>query len=53
MLIIALMAATHADYNIISVKMMQSRKELAEKDRKAVFARDIVTKNPVFTKEHC
>lgn len=29
---------------------MHSRKELAEKDRKAVFARDIVTKNPVFSR---
>ncbi len=33
--------------------MMHSRKELAEKDKKTVFARDIVTKNPVFTKEQC
>lgn len=33
--------------------MMHSRKELAEKDRKTVFSRDVVTKNPVFTKEHC
>ena len=47
------MPAFHCGYNIISVNMMHSRKELAEKDRKAVFARDIVTKNPVFTKEHC
>lgn len=30
--------------------MMHSRKELAEKDRKTVFSRDVVTKNPVFTK---
>jgi hypothetical protein len=29
---------------------MQSRKELAEKDRKTVFSRDVVAKNPVFTK---
>lgn len=33
--------------------MLHSRKENAEKDKKAVFARDIVTKNPVFTREHC
>ncbi len=33
--------------------MLHSRKELAEKDKKIVFSRDIVTKNPIFTKEHC
>lgn len=33
--------------------MLQSRKELAEKDKKVVFTRDIVAKNPVFSKEHC
>ncbi len=33
--------------------MLTSRKELAEKDKKAVFSREIVTKNPIFTKEHC
>ena len=33
--------------------MMHSRKELAEKDKKTVFARDIVNKNPVFSKDHC
>jgi hypothetical protein len=33
--------------------MMHSKKDMAEKDKKAVFARDIVTKNPIFTKEHC
>jgi len=26
---------------------------MADKDRKVVFAREIVTKNPIFTKEHC
>lgn len=30
--------------------MMHSRKENAEKDRKIVFAKDIITKNPVFAK---
>ena len=33
--------------------MLHSRKELAEKDKKAVFGRDIVAKNPIFSKEHC
>jgi hypothetical protein len=33
--------------------MLQSRKELSEKYRKAVFTTEIVTKNPVFSKEHC
>lgn len=33
--------------------MLHSRKENADKDKKIVFAREIVTKNPVFTKEHC
>jgi hypothetical protein len=33
--------------------MLHSKKELAEKDKKTVFAREIVTKNPVFSKEHC
>ncbi len=33
--------------------MLHSRKENAEKDKNIVFARDVVTKNPVFTKEHC
>jgi len=33
--------------------MLQSRKENTEKDKKTVFSKDIVTKNPVFTKEHC
>lgn len=33
--------------------MLHSRKENAEKDKNIVFARDVVTKNPVFTREHC
>lgn len=33
--------------------MLHNRKELAEKDKKAVFAREVVTKNPIFTKEQC
>lgn len=33
--------------------MLASRKELAQKDRKTIFTRDIVTKNPIFSKEHC
>lgn len=33
--------------------MLQSRKENLEKERKIVFSKDIVVKNPVFTKEHC
>jgi hypothetical protein len=53
-ILVALISAIGAvNIKIISVKMMHSRKELAEKDRKVVFAREIVTKNPVFTREHC
>jgi Ca2+-binding EF-hand superfamily protein len=33
--------------------MLHSKKDMAEKDRKTVFAREIVTKNPVFSREHC
>lgn len=33
--------------------MLHNRKQLAEKDKKAVFSREIVTKNPVFGKQHC
>jgi hypothetical protein len=33
--------------------MLQTKKEILEKDRKAVFSKDVVNKNPVFTKEHC
>jgi hypothetical protein len=33
-------------------RMLQSRKEIIEKERKVLFARDIVVKNPVFAREH-
>lgn len=33
--------------------MLHSKKEMAEKDKKTVFARDIVTKNPIFSQTHC
>ena len=33
--------------------MLHSKKELTEKDKKTVFSRDVVTKNPIFTKEQC
>lgn len=31
---------------------MLHRKEQIEKDRKTVYLKDIVTKNPIFAKEH-
>ena len=39
--------------NYIVRLMIQSKKDLAQRDRKTVFSREIVTKNPIFTKEHC
>lgn len=33
--------------------MIVNRKDLAEKERKVVFAKEIVTKNPIFSAEHC
>ncbi len=33
--------------------MLHSRRDQADKEKKAVFAKDIVTKNPIFTKQHC
>lgn len=30
--------------------MLHSRRDQAEKEKKAVFAKDVVAKNPIFTK---